>query len=181
MESIDLITMLGNLSQSLPAVDEFLGGFSYIFGLIFCIISLIKLKDNIGEGDGSSESLFIPLAYFSVGVGLLFLPSLYSAFSQTLFGTTDNVLAYSSTNKYDVYNSMTMLIQTAGFIWFIRGCVLLAHSSKPEQGREGSKGLGPKGFFFMLGGLFAINIYSTVDMLDYTIYHIMKIFSGMEA
>jgi hypothetical protein len=180
MTSNDLIVMFSNLSKSLPAVNDFIGGFSYVFGTMFCVISFIKFKEILEDSGGQSKAI-VPAAYFLVGAGLFFLPTLIDAFSTTLFGTTDNVLAYSASNQYDIYTSMTMLIQTIGFVWFIRGCVLLGHASKPEQGQEGSKGHGPKGLFFIIGGLFGINIYSTVNMVDYIITHLMQIAGGFGA
>ncbi len=180
MTSNDLIVMLNNLSKSLPEVQKFFGGFSYVFGLAFCLTSIVKFKEIFNEGGGNARFV-VPSAYLLTGIGLLFLPSLIDAFSTTLFGTQDNVLAYSQNNQYDIYSSMVIIIQTIGFIWFIRGCVLLSHASQPQHGQEGSKGLGPKGLTFIIGGLFAINFYSTVDMLDYIVNHIMQIVAGHQA
>ena len=180
MTSNDLIVMFDNLSKSLPDVQYLLGGFSYIFGIIFCLSALVKLKEMYSEG-GDNGRYVVPSAYFLTGIGLLFLPSLVDAFSTTLFGTQDSVLAYSQSNPYDIQSSIIMLIQTAGFIWFIRGCVLLSHASQPQHGQEGSKGLGPKGLVFIIAGLFAINIYSTTGMLNFIINHIMQIFAGHQA
>lgn len=176
MTSTDLIVMFNNLSRSLPAVEEFLGGFAYIFGIIFCLAGLSKLKEAYAEG--GSARITAPIAYLLTGIGLLFLPSLVDAYSSTLFGSQDNVLAYSQSDPYDIYSSMVILIQTIGFVWFIRGCILMSHSSEPQHGQEGRKGMGPKGLLFIIGGLFAINIYSTVDMLDYMITQLMQIAAG---
>lgn len=180
MTSNDLIIMIGNLSKSLPDVQNLIGGFSYLFGIVFCLSALIKLKEMFNEG-GDSAKYAVPTAYFLTGIGLLFLPTLMDAFSTTLFGTQDNVLAYSQSNQYDIYNSMVMLIQTIGFIWFIRGCVLVSHASQPHNNQEGGKGMGPKGLLFIIGGLFAINVYSTTGMIDYIVNHIMQIAGGHQA
>lgn len=180
MTNNDLIVMFYNLSKSLPDVQKFFGGFSYIFGLIFCVTALFKFKEMYEEGGGNSRFV-VPSAYFLTGIGLLFLPSLINSFSTTLFGTQDNILAYSPSAQYDIYSSMVILIQTLGFIWFIRGCILLSHASQPQSGQQGNKGFGPKGLLFIIGGLFAINFYSTVNMLDYIIYHIMQIAGGHQA
>jgi len=180
MTSNDLIIMFGNLSKSLPDVEYFFGGFSYLFGLIFCLSALIKLKETFSEG-GDNAQYAVPTAYFLTGIGLLFLPSLIDAFSTTLFGTQDNILAYSQNNQYDIYSSIVILVQTIGFIWFIRGCVLLSHASQPHNNQEGGKGMGPKGLLFIVGGLFAINIYSTTGMIDYIVNHIMQIAGGHQA
>lgn len=177
MNSNDLIIMFGNLSKSLPDVQYFLGGFSYIFGLVFCLSALTKLKEKYNDGN-SSGNYAVPLAYFLAGMGLLFLPSLLDSFSTTLFGTQDNILAYSQSGQYDIYNSIIMLTQTVGLVWFIRGCVLLSHASQPQSGQDGKKSMGAKGFLFIIGGLFAVNIYATTSMLNYIVNYLMQVAVG---
>lgn len=179
MTSSDLIVMFANLSRSLPAINYLLGGLSYLLGLVFYVISMNKFKEILDESGGQKPKVIVPVAYFLAGSGLFFLPSMIETFSMTLFGSSYNILAYSSGNRNDIYGSITMLIQTAGFIWFIRGCVLLAHASHPEQGQEGSKGHGPKGFLFVVASLFAINIQYTMNMLNYIVTHLMSIASTL--
>lgn len=165
---LDLSAMLSNVSKSLPSVQHLLGGVSYLLGIAFCITALFRFKDNVEKGQSSeSESQpVVPLAYLLVGSALLYLPSMMNAMSTTLFGSNASVLQYEGYQPYDIYGSVTILIETIGLLWFIRGCVLLSHSSHPEQGRTGSKGFGGKGLLFIVAGLFAINFHSTVDMLD---------------
>ena len=178
MTTTDLVGMFANLSASLPSVNQLLGGFSYLLGIVFYLNSFNKFKEILSEGGGHQNKIIVPAAYFLAGSALFFLPTMIQTFSNTLFGTGYNILAYSPTNPYDIYHSVSMLIQTAGFLWFIRGCVLLAHASHPEQGQEGSKGHGPKGFMFIVASLFAVNIDSTVGMLNYIVTHIMSYFSA---
>lgn len=169
MTSTDLIVMLHNLSESLPSINAFIGGFSYLFGIALCITAFIKFKEILNEGGGGGHAnITIPTSYFLIGIGLLFLPSLINAFSTTLFGAQNNILAYSNTSPYNIYDSMTMLIQTIGLIWFVRGCVLLGHESKPNhsQGHNSSKSSHFKGILFIIGGLFGINFHFTVTMID---------------
>lgn len=178
MTTADLVGMFANLSQSLPSVNQLLGGLSYLLGIVFYLNSFNKFKEILQEGGSSQNKVVVPVAYFLAGSALFFLPSMMQALSNTAFGTGYNILAYSATNPYDIYHSVSMLIQTAGFLWFIRGCVLLAHASHPEQGQEGSKGHGPKGFLFIVASLFAVNINSTINMLDYIVHQIMLYFSA---
>lgn len=176
--SVDLTAILANLSSILPSVNAFIGAFSYVWGIIFCVLSFIKFKELLGDSGGQQPKTIVPVAYFLAGAGMLFLPSMIDTFSMTLFGTGYNILSYSPANQSNINNSIQMLIQTAGFIWFIRGCVLLAHASHPEQGQEGSKGLGPKGFIFIVASLFAINIQSTWQMVNYIVNHLISLSSG---
>src|SRR3990167_7229560 len=173
MSAPDLIAMLGNLSQSLSSINNLFEGISYLLGLTFFISGIFKFKDMLSSGDGGGQQTAVATGYLLAGTGLFFLPSLIDAFSTTLFGSEDNVLEYSASNTYDIYSSMAMLIQTIGFIWFIRGCVLMAHGSHPDQGQSGKKSQGIKGLLFVIGGLLGINIYSTVNSIDYILTHLI--------
>lgn len=165
---IELSVMLSNASKSLPSVQHLLGGLSYILGIAFCMVALARFRENIEheQGGGQQTHHIAPYAYLLSAAMLFYLPSMLDALSTTLFGTSTSVLQYAGYQPYDVYSSMTIIIETAGLIWFIRGCVLIAHASHPEQGRTGSKGVGPKGMIFIIAGLFAINFHSTVNMVD---------------
>lgn len=175
---VDLSAMLSNLSKSLPSVQYLLGGISYLGGIAFCFAALLRFRDNVEKGQGGGESdsnMTVPFAFLAMGSALLFLPSMMGALSTTLFGSNSSVLEYSGYKPYDIYGAMTILIETIGVIWFIRGCVLLAHASNPEQGRTGSKGLGPKGLMFIIAGLFGINFHSTVLMMDSVMNYLLSI------
>ena len=165
---IDLSEMLSNLSKSLPAVQYLLGGLSYLMGIGFCITALFRFKDNVEKGQSSDpgSQMIVPFAYLLIGSALLYIPSTLDALSTTLFGSSTSVLQYDGYQPFDIYGSMTILIETVGLVWFIRGCVLLSHSSHPEQGRTGSKGHGGKGMLFIVAGLFGINFHSTVNMMN---------------
>ena len=176
---IDLSEMLSNVSKSLPSVQYMLGGISYLVGVAFCITALLRFRDNMekdSQGSGEhGQHTMAPFAYLLTGAALLFLPSMMDALSTTLFGSDNTVLQYGGYQPYDIYGAMTILIETIGVIWFIRGCVLLAHASHPEQGRTGSKGLGPKGLLFVVSGLFAINFHATVNMMNSVVNYLLNI------
>ena len=164
----DLSAILSNLSQSLPSVQHLLAGASYLLGIGFCITALFRFRDNVEKGQSTEpeSQMIVPLAYLLSGSALLFLPSMLDAFSATLFGSNDSILQYAGYTPFDIYGAMTILIETIGLVWFIRGCVLLAHASHPEQGRTGSKGFGGKGLLFIFAGLMGINFHSTVSVMN---------------
>ena len=179
MDSADIISMIGNLSQSLPSIQAMLGGMSYILGIVFCMVALARFRDNFAKGGGGGDAqttMWSPVAYLLAGAAMLFMPTMFDTLSNTLFGAGSSVLQYSGYNPYDIYTSMTILIETIGMVWFLRGCVLLAHSSKPSQGEE--KGHGLKGFLFLIAGLFAINFQSTVNMLNFMLNNLMSLNAG---
>ncbi len=160
MNSVDMVTMLGNLSQSLLPVQHLIAGTAYLIGLLFFWEGISRLKKiGASAGSGSQEKMFVPLAYFLAGSALMFLPSAITVLSNTAFGA-GNVLQYSTYNRFNIYNSMGIIIRTAGLIWFVRGAVLLSHASQPGV-KEGSKGL-----VFLIAGVLAINFENTMGMFN---------------
>lgn len=164
MGSTDLIAMLANIGQSLLSVQRLLGWISYLVGILFILNGVLKLRSlsHSREHSSSKDKMFGPTAYFFFGGLLLFLPSSLRVFSSTMFGKS-NILQYTPSNTHDIFNSMAVLIQTAGIIWFMRGCVILAHSSEAGQDE------GRKGFAFLGAGLLAINFQDTMGALAYLI------------
>ncbi|ETO93862.1 hypothetical protein [Legionella oakridgensis] len=160
--SVDIVAMIGNLSQSLIPVQALIKGLGYLLGLIFMMTAVGKLK-KIGDArssGGSHEKMFIPIAYFMGGTMLIFLPSAITAFSTTAFGVANTDWGYSNYNPYNIYSAMRVVIRTAGLIWFVRGCVLLVHASEPGVQH------GPKGLAFLCAGVLAINFEGTVAVVN---------------
>ena len=166
--NIDYITMLGNLSLSLDPIQRLITWLSYLIGLIFVIKALFKFKKVSSQG--SREHIFSPIMYFSIGALLIFIPTTLEVMSNTAFGS-GNILAIPF-NKFDVRSSIILLIRTIGLVWFIRGCVLVAHASEP------GKNHGLKGMLFIISGLFAINFEGTVAMINWTLHNLLEM-TGM--
>lgn len=170
MNSPDLIAMIGNLSRSLMPVQTLISGFGYLIGIVFVITALFQLK-KVGESrGGGGESAFVPIMLFFIGALLIYLPSTLKAFSNTVFGS-DNILAYVAYKPYNIFNSMGIVVQTAGLIWFVRGCVLLTHGSRPKA-KEG-----PKGLTFIAAGILAMNFKGTFAFVNYCVTHLMSLSS----
>ena len=164
----DIVAMLGNLSHSFFSVQRLITGLAYVLGFVLMIKGFDILR-QIGDrrtSGSSQESLFSPLIHFIAGAGLIFLPSLLQTFSATAFGT-GNILEYVPYNPYKIENSMGILIQTAGVIWFVKGCSLLVHGSEPGA-KEGRKGLA-----FIVAGIFAMNFEGTYGALNYIMNHFL--------
>ncbi len=170
---VDLVSIFVNLSQSLAPVQTLLTGFGYIMGISFVMISVSKFR-KIGDARAhshSQEKMFVPTAYFLVGIGLIFLPTTINALANTAFGN-DNILAYSSDDEDNLTAAVKLLIQTTGVLWFVRGSVLLAHASEPGV-KEGSKGL-----TFIVAGIFALNFDNTTAAIDYALTHFFALVSA---
>jgi hypothetical protein len=169
----DVISMIGNVSQSLASVDSLISGFGYLIGILFMITAMTKLR-KIGDAKANSssqEKMFGPIAYFVGGAALIFLPSTLTTLSNTAFGS-GNILQYIQYNPYSIYNSMGIIIQTAGLIWFVRGCVLLVHGSEPGVQE------GPKGLTFICAGILAMNFEYTFGILNYFMNKLLSL-TGM--
>lgn len=160
MSRDDFVQMLVNLSTNMPSVIRLLAAFAYLTGVMFIIAGVLHLK-NIGSGGASQQGPAVGLAYFVGGTVLLFLPSAVAAISNSTFGSS-NVLQYAPVNALDINGAMTLVVQTAGLIWFIRGVSLLVSASHPGgKGKSGSKGM-----VFLFAGVLALNFQMTVSVLD---------------
>jgi len=159
----DFITMLGNVSQALFPVQYLITGGSYLLGLIFVMSALHRFK-SLGDSR-SQEKGFVPMMYLMFGAGLIYLPSAMSALAETAFGS-GNVLTYTNYNQTSVYSIIGLVVRVAGLIWFVRGSVLLAHSS--QAGVQD----GPKGLLFLFAGILSLNFDNTISMVNTIVNHI---------
>ncbi|MFT4060701.1 MAG: type IV secretion protein IcmC [Legionella sp.] len=161
MTTMDLITILGNISQSLYPVQRLITGGAYLLGILFFIISIMKFMKigNHRAQSSSNEKMYSPMIYLFFGSILLYLPSALNLAANTAFGV-GNVLTYTDYNPTNIYSSMGLLIRTAGVLWFVRGCVLVAQASEPGTQQ------GPKGLVFIIAGILSMNFDNTIAMLN---------------
>lgn len=152
----DLITIFGNLSNSLLSVQRFIFGGAYLLGIIFFVTGLIKLKKMKEAGRYYTDNKSIPFYYLVSAASLFYLPSTITYLSNTTFGV-GNILAYSNYNTKNIYYYIFILIQTVGFIWCVRGCVLFLYTSEPRTK------LRSKGLLFLFAGILAINFENTIN------------------
>lgn len=161
MTTLDLVTILGNISQSLYPVQRLITGGAYVLGILFFITAMMKFLKigNHRAQSSSQEKMYSPMMYLLFGSLLLYLPSALNLAANTAFGV-GNVLTYSNYNPTNIYSSMGLLIRTAGVLWFVRGCVLVAQASEPGTQH------GPKGLIFILAGILSMNFDNTIAMLN---------------
>lgn len=165
----DFVSILGNLSQSLYPVQRLITGGAYLIGLVFVMTAIGKFRkiaDHKAQSS-SQEKMYSAMMYLLIGAALIYLPSALNLMANTAFGA-GNVLTYAKPSTADIYSSMGLLIRTAGVLWFIRGCVLVAHSSQP-----GSKD-GPKGLVFLVAGVLAMNFDNTIAMVNWVLGGLLK-------
>jgi hypothetical protein len=169
MSTIDLVTILGNLSQSLYPVQRLISGGAYLLGILFVMKALGKLK-KIGDHraqSSSQEKMFTPMMYLAFGAALIYLPTIMKTMANTAFGV-GNVLTYTPPPTPNIYSSIGLIVRTAGVLWFVRGCVLVAHASEPGTQE------GPKGMLFIIAGIFAMNFDNTIAVINYILGQFVK-------
>ncbi|WP_133129397.1 type IV secretion protein IcmC [Legionella yabuuchiae] len=173
------VDILTNIAKNLEPVDRLLTGAAYLIGLSFAFKAIYTLK-VYGEARtmmSSHTSIKEPVMYIFVAGIFLFIPTAFQMLLNTAFGYT-NVLAYapvnSSNNTLDalfgpnsaVGRPLSMLIQTIGLIAFIRGWVLVARSAAQGQPPGGTG----KGLMHVFGGILAMNIVGTIQIINNTLY-----------
>lgn len=164
--SPDLQTMLINLSSTYPNLWRMATAIAYVMGFSFAMGAIYKLK-VYGEARtmmSSHASLKGPIVYLVVAAALIFSPAAYQTLLLTTFGDPNTTpLSWGGSIKgwsQAGTEAMLGLIQVVGVIAFIRGWVLMARTA--EQAQPGTFG---KAMTHIIGGLLAINIVGTKDIL----------------
>lgn len=171
--------ILTRLAESLAPVERLLTGGAYLIGCAFLFKAIYSLK-VYGEARtmmSNSASVKEPIMYLMVGAILIYFPTGFKVFMQSTFGY-ENVLQYAPVNSSNqaldtlfgsgsvVGRPLTMLIQVVGIIAFVRGWVLVARSASQGQPPGGTG----KGLIHVFGGILAINIVGTINMINNTLY-----------
>jgi len=165
---MDSVAVLANIAKSLIPVQSMITGFAYMLGIGFVLKALMSLKTNSESKSSmasSNSALKEPVVYLIVGSLLIFFPSTIRMLLNTTFG-------YSSILQYSQEGASTQLslavitvIQTIGLFAFIRGWVLVVRASSTGQ-PPGGVG---KGLTHVFGGILAINIVGTIEMVNNTL------------
>lgn len=173
--STNATDILKNIASNVEPVQKMVTGSAYVLGLVFAFKALYSLK-VYGEARtmmASNASVKEPLMYLFVAAVFLISPQAVSIFLTSTFGT-GNIMQYGPTNgesplfgtASELAKPLVMIIQTIGYIAFVRGWILVARSSAHGQ-QPGSTG---KGIMHVFGGILAINIVSTLQIVNNTIY-----------
>lgn len=173
------VDVLRNLATNLLPVQTLIKGAAYILGLVFAFKALYSLK-TYGEARtmmSQHGSIKEPLTYLFVAAVLLILPNTLETLLSATFGSP-NILGYAPMNSQnqtlntlmgggsEAGRSIVIVIQTIGYIAFVRGWMLVAQASS-QGGQPGTMG---KGFIHVIGGILAINIVGTLQIVNNTLY-----------
>ncbi|MDI1352281.1 MAG: type IV secretion protein IcmC [bacterium] len=173
------VDILTNLANSLAPVERLITGGAYLMGCAFLFKAIYSLK-VYGEARtmmSNSASIKEPVVYLMVGAIFIYFPTSLQMLLQSTFGN-ENVLQYAPVNSSNqtldtlfgsgsaVGRPLTMLIQVIGLVAFVRGWVLVARSASQGQPPGGTG----KGLVHVFGGILAINIVATLEMINNTLY-----------
>lgn len=168
-------TVLINIAKSLIPVQKLITGAAYVVGISFALKALYSLK-IYGESktmQSSSTSAKDPIFHLMVAGFLIFFPTGFEVIMNSTFGYS-NVLAYSDSTltgslfggSSQLGNAVVVIFQTIGLYAFTRGWVLIARAASQGQ-QPGGTG---KGLMHVFGGVLAVNIVGTIELLNNTLF-----------
>ena len=173
------IDVLNNIALNLIPVQRLVTGTAYVIGIMFAVKAIWTLK-MYGESRtmmSGNANIKEPILYLLVAGILIYFPTGLSVVLETTFGSS-NILEYAPINNGTpgitalfgstslVGRALTTIIQTIGVIAFIRGWVLVARTASQGQPPGGTG----KGLMHIFGGILAINIIATLEMINKTLY-----------
>lgn len=171
--------ILNNIANNLIPVERLVTGFAYLIGLAFAFKAIFSLK-AYGEARtmmSKETNLKEPLIYLFVAGIFIYFPTALGILLTTTFGSK-SILEYGPTNSTNqtlsalfgpgstVGRPIAIIIQTIGVIAFIRGWVLIARSASQGQPPGGTG----KGLIHVFGGILAMNIVATLEVVNNTLY-----------
>ncbi|MBA2709337.1 MAG: type IV secretion protein IcmC [Tatlockia sp.] len=170
--------VLNSIANNLLPVQRMITGAAYIIGLAFAFKAIYMLK-SYGESksmmSSSNSGLKEPIVYLLVAAIFIYFPTGLAIMLQTSFGTS-SIMQYAPTNNSGVGNwfssnsiigrPLTIIIQTIGGIAFVRGWILIARTASSGQPPGGTG----KGLMHVVGGILAMNIVATLEIINNTLY-----------
>jgi len=167
----DVPQILLNLSTIYPSFWTLITAICFVAGVIFALRSVYAFK-VYGEARtmmNPQTSLRAPLIYLFVAAALIYTPSGFQMVMQTLYGYSKPLpLAYQGYSE-DVTSAIRAvfgLVQLVGIVAFLRGWLNLAKHA--HQGGGGQHGIG-KAFTHIIGGIMAVNIVGTYNIVAATL------------
>ncbi|KTC68114.1 IcmC (DotE) [Legionella birminghamensis] len=172
-------SIFNNLAANLLPVERLVTGAAYLIGIAFAFKAIYSLK-VYGEARtmmSSNTSIKEPVMYIMVAAILIYFPTGLDIMLNTTFGSS-NILQYAPMDSQNqaldtlfgtgsaVGQSLSLLIQVIGVIAFVRGWVLIARSASQGQPPGGTG----KGLMHVFGGILAMNIVATLEMINNTLY-----------
>ncbi len=166
--SLNIQQMIVNLAKTMPSLLKMFSAFSYLLGFALIFKGIYKLKEygEMRTAMSSQTNLWGAIITLTIGSLLIYFVSAYQIGLQTLFGYS-SPLAYNqdSSSTDQLVSAVVVIVQVVGVIAFIRGMLLLNSAG----GRSAQQGMFGKAVTFIIGGLLAINIYGTWQVIENTL------------
>lgn len=168
--SLNIQQMIVNIAATMPSLLAMVTGIAYVMGFLLVMKAIYKLKEY-GEARtmmGNQTSIWPPLITLIVGSMLIYFVSAYKIGLSTLFNSSQpEIFSYSGDDDATdtLVQAVVTIMQVVGSIAFIRGLLLLNGAGSPGA-QPGTMG---KSLTFIIGGLLAINIYGTWEVLINTL------------
>lgn len=169
-----------NLANSLLPVERLVTGSAYIIGIIFAMKAIMLLKSHAdSRGQSGQGGLKEPFVYFIVAGVLIYFPTGFELLMNTTFGYP-TVLSYASMSSNstlinalfapdnEIGSSLALIIQVFGVFAFVKGWLMMAKAS--SGGQSGGAGNTGKGLMHVFGGILAMNIVGTLQVISDTLY-----------
>lgn len=164
-------SMMQNLSNNMEDVYPMVQGFCYLLGVFMVLKGMFMLK-KLGYKTAfmhAGSSMVGPAAVIMIGVIMMYAPEFLRIMFFTLYGDANvaNTKSWVSSHSgsdtwYHAIKPAIGVVQVVGLCSFIRGWVLMIKSTG-ENAPPGNIG---KGMMHIFGGVMAINITGTIDMIN---------------
>lgn len=162
----DLTSIMMNLQSNVPWLRRLVVGFCYVFGLGLILKSVFMLK-AFGQQKtmmASHSSFTKPLITMFIGAGLFYLPTVIDTSVASLFAYgSSSVMDYPVAGDWSsIINPLIDIVKLLGLITFVRGWIMLAKFGAEGGGQQG---VGGKAVMHMIGGVLAMNIVDTIEVV----------------
>jgi len=169
--AIDLGAMLSSIARDYPNEWRLITAAAYLSGWALVMFGIIKMK-RLGSQQMMGHHIIMgpALAMILSGAALIYSPTMFQALNTSLFGSPDiSPLAIGTTEiaNWDVLvRDVEGFIQIVGLIAFIRGWFIMSKLGREGGSHQGGFG---KGLTHIIGGVLAINIEGTKDVVFATL------------
>lgn len=176
--SSSTVNILLNIANDIIPLQNLISGLAYLIGVTFIVKALYSLK-VYGEARSmmsSNASVKEPLIYILIGALLIYTPTAVEIIMNTTFGYS-TILSYAPIggdswfatifgSETEVQKPIIIIIQIIGLYAFVRGWVLIARAASQGQPPGGTG----KGLVHVFGGILAMNIVGTIQIINNTLY-----------
>lgn len=160
-------SILENIATNVPNLMRMVTAIAYVLGMTFVVRAVVQMK-HLGEARtmmSREHSLKGPLITLTVGSLLLFLPTSVQVGLSTFWITPCEYCYLSDQGQWhDIINTCYIIIQFIGVIAFIRGLLMMNQLSSESH----QSGVFGKGLTHVIGGLFCINIFQVIQVIQST-------------